>query len=217
MKERNNPRSFVRIARGRPRPGDSSALPREDRDSGQPPTDSVSHLDEGRHSERIVIPRHERAGSTRSELGIDLREVRFGSTARTPYLRVVPSQVTFKSVAPGYIAATEVSSRPRGSVERAVQGIKRVVLGSPFATSQLIHERLTKTKALAIFSSDVLSSSAYATEEILLVLLLAGSGALHYSMPIAGAIVASAGDCHPVLPADDQGLSQRRRSLHRRA
>ena len=188
MKERNNPRSFVRIARGRPRPGDSSALPREDRDSGQTPTDS-SHLDGGRHSERIVIPRHERAGSTRSELGIDLREVRFGSTARTPYLRVVPSQVTFKSVAPGYIAATEVSSRPRGSVERAVQGIKRVVLGSPFATSQLIHERLTKTKALAIFSSDVLSSSAYATEEILLVLLLAGSGVLHDGMPIAGAIV----------------------------
>ena len=136
-------------------------------------------------SERIVIPRHERATSGASPLGIELREVRYGSTARTPYLRVVPSQTTFKAVAPGHISATELSSRPRGSFERILAAIKGVVLGSPFATSQLIHERLTKVKALAIFSSDVLSSSAYATEEILLVLVLAGSGALSYGLPIA--------------------------------
>jgi amino acid transporter len=139
-------------------------------------------------SERIVIPRHERTTSGASPLGIELREVRYGSTARTPYLRVVPSQTTFKSVAPWHISATELSSRPRGSLERILAAIKGVVLGSPFATSQLIHERLTKVKALAIFSSDVLSSSAYATEEILLVLVLAGSGALSYGLPIAVSI-----------------------------
>jgi amino acid transporter len=49
----------------------------------------------------------------------------------------------------------------------------------------MIHERLTKVKALAIFSSDALSSSAYATEEILLILILAGSGALHDALPIS--------------------------------
>jgi amino acid transporter len=186
--ERKRPRSFVRIPRGRRKTGEPE--PRSREDGRTPPSAATlpAHA-HSRDSERIVIPRHERVGSASSELGIDLREVRFGSTARTPYLRVVPSQVTFKPVAPGYIAATEVSSRPRGSIERVVQAIKRVVLGSPFATSQLIHERLTKAKALAIFSSDVLSSSAYATEEILLVLLLAGSGVLHYGMPIAGAIV----------------------------
>jgi amino acid transporter len=59
------------------------------------------------------------------------------------------------------------------------------VLGSPFSTAQVVHERLNKLKALAIFSSDALSSSAYATEEILIVLILAGSGALDYSLPIA--------------------------------
>src|SRR5690606_25890558 len=51
------------------------------------------------------------------------------------------------------------------------------------------HERLTKTKALAVLSSDALSSVAYASEEILRVLLIAGLGALSLSMPIGGAIV----------------------------
>ena len=72
--------------------------------------------------------------------------------------------------------------------KRLVQAIKGVVLGSPFSTAQMAHERLTKLKALAIFSSDALSSSAYATEEILLILLLAGSNNLHYALPIAGVI-----------------------------
>jgi amino acid transporter len=65
---------------------------------------------------------------------------------------------------------------------------KRLVLGSPLATAQARHERLSKTSALAVFSSDALSSVAYATEEIILVLILAGSAALAYSIPIAIAI-----------------------------
>jgi amino acid transporter len=72
-----------------------------------------------------------------------------------------------------------------GRLEALLQAAKGIILGSPFATSQAIHERLSKVKGLAIFSSDALSSSAYATEEILLVLLLAGSGALTKSIPIA--------------------------------
>lgn len=51
--------------------------------------------------------------------------------------------------------------------------------------AQLRHERLNKSVALAVFASDPLSSVAYATEEILLVLVLAGSLALSYSLPIA--------------------------------
>ncbi len=49
-------------------------------------------------------------------------------------------------------------------------------------------ERLSKRKALAIFSSDAISSSAYATEEILRVLLVAGAGALLVSIEVAAAI-----------------------------
>jgi len=137
---------------------------------------------------RIVVPRHERGRPGRSELDIELREVRYGATSRTPYLRVVPRQREFTQVREGYLEATPVGSRPRGGIERIVQAIKGVVLGSPFATSQLLHERLSKVKALAIFSSDALSSSAYATEEILLILVLAGSGALGNALPIAAVI-----------------------------
>jgi amino acid transporter len=66
--------------------------------------------------------------------------------------------------------------------------LKRVFLGSPLPTAQSRHERLDKSTALAVFASDALSSVAYATEEILLVLVLAGSVALSYSIPISIAI-----------------------------
>ncbi len=56
--------------------------------------------------------------------------------------------------------------------------------------AQARHERLSKTVALAIFSSDALSSVAYATEEILLVLVLAGAAATHLAVPVALAIAA---------------------------
>ena len=67
--------------------------------------------------------------------------------------------------------------------------VKRWLLGRPLATAQASHERLSNPVALAIFSSDPLSSVAYATEEILLVLILAGTAALHYSIGISIVIV----------------------------
>jgi amino acid transporter len=51
--------------------------------------------------------------------------------------------------------------------------LKRLLVGSPIRTERLTHERLTKKTALAIFASDALSSTAYATEQILLVLAAA--------------------------------------------
>jgi amino acid transporter len=54
--------------------------------------------------------------------------------------------------------------------------------------AQARHERLSKTVALAVFSSDAMSSVAYATEEILLILVLAGTAAAHLTVPIALAI-----------------------------
>ena len=52
--------------------------------------------------------------------------------------------------------------------------LKGALLGRPLANEEEIGERLSKTKALAIFSSDAISSSAYATEEIILAFVLAG-------------------------------------------
>jgi amino acid transporter len=66
-----------------------------------------------------------------------------------------------------------------------VENVLYWLTGSPIASSRALHERVTKVKALAVFSSDALSSVAYATEEILLVLLLAGAGALSWAGPIS--------------------------------
>src|SRR3989338_2412491 len=66
--------------------------------------------------------------------------------------------------------------------------LKKILLGPPLADSEIVHQKLTKKVALAVFSSDALSSVAYATEEILLVLVAAGAAALYFSLPIAIAI-----------------------------
>src|SRR5437764_819301 len=71
--------------------------------------------------------------------------------------------------------------------------IKAKVVGKPLATERLVHERLGKPTALAVFASDNLSSSAYATEEILRVLLVGGGfGALAFArvVPITIALLA---------------------------
>jgi amino acid transporter len=71
-----------------------------------------------------------------------------------------------------------------------VQALKRAVVGMPIPTSLAKHERLGRVTGLAVFASDALSSVAYATEAILLILVLAGSAALHLSVPIGFAIAA---------------------------
>ena len=68
--------------------------------------------------------------------------------------------------------------------------IKRVLIGEPFPTSQDIHERLDKVRALAVFASDPISSNAYATEAIMSVLIVLGSGALSMTLPVAMAVAA---------------------------
>src|SRR5439155_7926783 len=66
---------------------------------------------------------------------------------------------------------------------------RRVVFGSPLPTARAVHERLPKFLALPIFASDNLSSVAYATEEILMVLALAGAGrAMGFVIPVSLAI-----------------------------
>src|SRR5215813_10895506 len=72
--------------------------------------------------------------------------------------------------------------------------VKRLLVGKALKTEQAVHERLSKKTALAVFSSDALSSTAYATEEILLVLAVAvafGQGyAFRYVIPISVGIAA---------------------------
>jgi hypothetical protein len=67
--------------------------------------------------------------------------------------------------------------------------LKRFLIGQSLPTSAHTEERLSNAAGLAVLSSDALSSVAYATEEILLVLIAAGSGALIWSLPIGLTIV----------------------------
>ena len=66
---------------------------------------------------------------------------------------------------------------------------KQLLFGRPLPSERLEHERLNKKTALAVLSSDAISSVAYATEQILLVLAILGPVALNYLVPISSVIV----------------------------
>jgi amino acid transporter len=94
----------------------------------------------------------------------------------------------FRYSGPGMMVAREAASEPRSQLGRILRPVRRALFGRRLSIHEEITERLSKKKALAIFSSDPISSSAYASEEILRVLVLAGAGALLLSIPIAIAI-----------------------------
>lgn len=98
-------------------------------------------------------------------------------------------QRRFRYAGPGVVTArpsAHESLTPAGKVGAL---LRRLVFGRPLSTEEEGEQRLSKVKALAVFSSDALSSVAYATEAILFTLALAGSTALGLAMPISIAIV----------------------------
>ena len=99
-----------------------------------------------------------------------------------------PHAPYFRYADEGQLVAREAASRPRTPAGRALARLRAVILGRPLSIHDEIGERLSKVKALAIFSSDAISSSAYATEEILRVLVLAGPASLFLSIPVSIAI-----------------------------
>ena len=99
-----------------------------------------------------------------------------------------PHAAYFRYSPEGTLVAKEAASVPRTPAGRFFARVRGVLFGRPLSIHDEITERLSKTKALAIFSSDPISSSAYATEEILRVLVLAGAGALFLSLPVAAGI-----------------------------
>src|SRR5436190_4696167 len=72
----------------------------------------------------------------------------------------------------------------------AVTRVKRILVGRPLPSERLEHERLNKKTALAVLSSDAISSVAYATDQILFVIGGAiGVAALQYVLPVSAVIV----------------------------
>ena len=101
-----------------------------------------------------------------------------------------PHAPYFRYSGPGQLTAKEAASVPTTGSARLMAKVKAIVLGRPLHQEEEIGERLSKTKALAIFSSDAISSSAYATEEVILAFILGGAAlaALQWSLPVAVAI-----------------------------
>src|SRR6266849_3214463 len=118
-------------------------------------------------------------------------EVRKGSLLGNERVRItLPSQQSFRRLSTGLLEATELTQAPHGPIRKAIYNTKRFLIGAPIATAQAEQERLTKFKALAVLSSDAISSVAYATEAILFTVVAAGSGNLGGTLPISFAIVA---------------------------
>jgi amino acid transporter len=101
-----------------------------------------------------------------------------------------PHAPFFRYSGKGQLTAKEAASIPTTPGARLIARIRAVLLGRPLHQEAEIGERLSKVKALAIFSSDAISSSAYATEEIILAFILGGAAlaALSWSLPVAIAI-----------------------------
>jgi amino acid transporter len=121
---------------------------------------------------------------------LEVREKRRGQRLGDSYVRIVrPFEDEFEREE-GRLVATERTVLGRSGWTRTLRGIRTFLIGRPISSEHEQHERLTKVKALAIFSSDNISSSAYGPEEILRVLAFAGAGALSLTLPIAGLIIA---------------------------
>jgi amino acid transporter len=130
-----------------------------------------------------------RATAGRALIDPDLETLEKRGRPGGQYVRVVRSKTQgFERVAPGWLQVTSRATAPTGDFGRLRARLRTVVLGAPLATEQQSHERLTKIKALAVLSSDALSSVAYATEQILSYLILAGAAAYGFILPITGAI-----------------------------
>ncbi len=99
-----------------------------------------------------------------------------------------PHSPYFRYTGVGQLTAKEAASAPTTPTGKALASARAMLFGRPLASEEEIGERLSKTKALAIFSSDAISSSAYATEEILRVLILGGAAALAFGVEVSIAI-----------------------------
>lgn len=107
------------------------------------------------------------------------------------YVRIVrPFAKELRRTGRDTYEVTERALEPEGGPGRALELLRRVVIGRRLRTEMDIVERVSKKTGLALFASDNISSSAYATEQIMRVLALAGIGALDLTEPVTLAVIA---------------------------
>ncbi|MBI3521655.1 MAG: APC family permease [Chloroflexi bacterium] len=130
---------------------------------------------------------NERGNETPS---LERREEQSGKLPGDRYVRIVrPAGGAFRRRG-GVFVTTESAVTAEGPVGRALERVRRILFGKRLETEAEGSERLSKITGLAILGSDNISSSAYATEEAMRILALAGAGAIALTTPISFAIVA---------------------------
>ncbi|HEX8036942.1 MAG TPA: APC family permease [Ktedonobacterales bacterium] len=138
----------------------------------------------------ISTPLPSKAANQIALPGFEHRVVLPGPKPGNTYVRrSLPASREFRTLGTNTIEATEASLAPRSSRGRLYEQVRRVMIGRRLATAEQVHERLTKVKALAVLSSDAISSVAYGTEASLGILITAGLGALHFNLGIAAVII----------------------------
>ena len=99
-----------------------------------------------------------------------------------------PHSPYFRYTGAGMLTAKEAATEPRSGFALVWSNARRSLFGRPLSNEDEAEERLPKKLALPIFSSDAISSSAYAPDEILIALFAGGVVALQFSVETALAI-----------------------------
>ncbi|MCX6021211.1 MAG: amino acid permease [Chloroflexi bacterium] len=123
------------------------------------------------------------------DTAVEWREAVRGGRPGDRYVRIGRYR-GFRAAEPRVIVArSDDEMPPHSPVSRAVLRLSRLVFGKPIPTSEESSERVGVFTGLAIFADSNISSSAYATEEIMRVLVAASVGALGLTMPITMVVV----------------------------
>jgi amino acid transporter len=101
-----------------------------------------------------------------------------------------PHASYFRYLGPGVLEAKLEAQAPRTAQQRRMARLRGVLFGSPLSSAADLAERLPKWKALPVFSSDVMSSVAYATGAMMLILVGAGDSTFQYVLPLSVVVVA---------------------------
>jgi amino acid transporter len=107
----------------------------------------------------------------------DIRPTRFGRFVRVSLQEELPA-----------VEAMSAAEIPSSLLGRIGYYVKRIVLGAPLESTAIAYERMRKLVALPVLSADALSSVAYGPEAMLAIIVLGGSAALGYTLPIAAVI-----------------------------
>src|SRR5262245_42955827 len=113
--------------------------------------------------DRTPVSDADRRGAARDLTRVERKK---GARPGDAFVRV-PPHPDFRRVRPGHIVSREGVGTPRGPLGRALTGVKRLLFGRPIRSEDEPHERVNVFTGLAVFASDNISSSAYATEEIM--------------------------------------------------